>query len=90
MADGMVTKECVVEAMRKMALSRLRLVSALMARQYENNEDEVEQARTTYAVAVNQYMLLETALLSRDVDMTYNEREGREIALARRFMLEAE
>jgi hypothetical protein len=86
---GIVTKETLLESMRVMALSRLRLVSALMANEREDNADEVAQARTAYVVAVNRYMALETALLSRDINMVYDEREGREIALARRFMLEA-
>jgi len=85
-----VTRETIVGAMRKMALARLRLVSALLGSRRENNRDEVARATTDYAVAVNRYMTLETALLSREVDMTYDEREGREIALARKFILEAQ
>ncbi len=86
---GMVTKETVFEAMRVMALARLRLVSALMGSKHSDNRDEVALMRTQYVVAVNRYMALETALLALDVDMTYDEREGREIALARQFILEA-
>lgn len=78
-----------VEAMRQMALARLRLVSALLGRKHERNDDEVTQAQTAYAVAVSRYTALETALLSVNVNMAFNEREGREIALARKFILEA-
>ena len=82
-------QEDLVEAMRQMALARLRLVSAVMGRKYERNDDEMVQARTAYAVAVSRYTALETALLSVNVNMTFDEREGREIALARKFILEA-
>ncbi len=88
--SGMVTKETVFEAMRVMALARLRLVSALMGSKHSDNRDEVALMRTQYIVAVNRYMALETALLALDIDMTYTEREGREIALARQYILEAQ
>lgn len=79
-------KEDLIEAMRLMALARLRLVSAAMGHKQHGTPFESEYR--DYTAAARHYFTLERLMLEADVGITYSTRERREIENAQSFLEE--
>lgn len=80
-------KEDLIEAMRQMALARLRLVSAAMG--HKQHGTAFDNEYRAYVVAARHYFTVERIMLEADGGITYGDRERREIKSAQALLEEA-